>query len=90
LIHFPNAFSPNGDNVNDVFSAITYLTNVESPDLNIYNRWGELIFHTNDITITWNGEFNGEPMPVGSYPYTFTFNCFAEPQKLTGNVMLVK
>ncbi|MBC8172794.1 MAG: gliding motility-associated C-terminal domain-containing protein [Chitinophagales bacterium] len=90
LIHFPNAFSPNGDNVNDLFSAITFLPDVELPELNIYNRWGELIFHSIDIAIPWNGEFNGKLMPLGNYPYTFTFNCFGEPQKLRGSIMLVR
>ncbi len=58
-IAFPNAFSPNGDGNNDVFGPATY-TSVKSFEMYIYNRWGEKVFYTNDITKGWTGYVNGK------------------------------
>lgn len=90
LIHLPNAFSPNGDNVNDSYGIITYLSNVESPLLTIYNRWGEMVFQTTDAVKGWDGNYNGEPAASGSYVYTFQFDCFGENQLQTGSLSLVR
>ncbi|MFN0276014.1 MAG: gliding motility-associated C-terminal domain-containing protein [Chitinophagales bacterium] len=90
LIHFPNGFSPNGDNINDVFIPITYLQDVEDPEMRIYNRWGEIVFETTDMNIGWDGSFNNENQPVGSFVYTFSFLCFGEKQLVTGTITLVR
>ncbi|WKZ65678.1 MAG: gliding motility-associated C-terminal domain-containing protein [Flavobacteriales bacterium] len=64
----PNAFSPNGDGVNDVF----YVRGgpFETIDLKIYNGWGELIFQTTDPTFGWDGTHDGRPEINGVYVYT--------------------
>jgi gliding motility-associated-like protein len=64
----PNAFSPNGDGVNDVFYVRggPFLT----IDLRIYNGWGELIFQTTDPLFGWDGTYKGEPEINGVYQYT--------------------
>jgi gliding motility-associated-like protein len=69
-IWVPNAFTPNGDQLNDVFkveaeAAISF-------DLTIYNRWGEIIFHTNDIKQGWDGTFRGRPCQEEAYLYQFS------------------
>lgn len=71
-IYFPNAFSPNGDNINDLFQGIGY--NVVEYDLKIYNRWGEIIYETTDFNYTsgWDGTYNGKPVDIGSYVYQAT------------------
>jgi gliding motility-associated-like protein len=72
----PNAFTPNDDGLNDVFNvtaiSIFNLTGASMTDfeLKIYNRWGSLIFQSNDINKGWDGTFNGKPVPVGVYMYT--------------------
>jgi gliding motility-associated-like protein len=58
-IIFPNAFSPNGDGNNDTFTAGVYQS-VEWFKLEIYNRWGERMFTTNDIARGWDGYFDGK------------------------------
>ncbi|MBK9146810.1 MAG: gliding motility-associated C-terminal domain-containing protein [Flavobacteriales bacterium] len=64
----PNAFSPNGDGVNDVFYVRggPFLT----MELRIYNGWGELIFETTDPAFGWDGTYNGKPEINGVYVYT--------------------
>lgn len=63
----PNAFTPNGDNLNDTFGPTTpcgILFKME-----IYNRWGQVIFSTNSSTDQWDGTFQGNPVESGKYTY---------------------
>ncbi|NOQ28449.1 MAG: PKD domain-containing protein [Bacteroidales bacterium] len=57
-IKFPNAFTPNGDGLNDTFKPVS--KGVISYEMYIYNRWGELIFTTKDLDAGWNGKMNGD------------------------------
>ncbi len=67
LLEVPNAFSPNDDGVNDVFLPLNYgLLNYE---FRIYNRWGELIFLTNDPAKGWDGVYNGVEQELDVYVY---------------------
>jgi len=66
----PNVFTPNGDYVNDFFEL-----NVSAPfelHVSIFNRWGELIFESNDCYFKWNGEYKGEKVQTGTYVYIIT------------------
>jgi gliding motility-associated-like protein len=70
----PNVFSPNGDAINDKFKIFGTEQVVEVNRLQIFSRWGELIyenfnFDINDATIGWNGEFKGKPMNPGVFVY---------------------
>jgi len=74
-IFVPNAFSPNGDSLNDVWkvSAIS-IYNVVGDKLTqfsakVYNRWGTLVFESDDIYKGWDGNFNGGKAPTGVYIY---------------------
>ena len=64
----PTAFTPNGDGLNDVFR-VGNAKFERLADFEIYDRWGQLIFKTNDKTKGWDGTFNGEPMDMGVYHY---------------------
>ncbi|MBC7554921.1 MAG: gliding motility-associated C-terminal domain-containing protein [Taibaiella sp.] len=66
--NYPLAFSPNNDGKNDVFH-ITQYKYEKLVEFNIYNRWGELVFHTTDKTKGWDGHHNGEPQDMGVYFY---------------------
>jgi gliding motility-associated-like protein len=71
-IYFPNAFSPNGDGINDEFC--TYMgpeVELNNFELKIFDRWGEEVFSTTDPAGCWDGNFRGKPMPQGSYAYFF-------------------
>ncbi|MFY8020542.1 MAG: gliding motility-associated C-terminal domain-containing protein [Bacteroidia bacterium] len=62
-----NVFTPNGDSTNDRFFAVG--TSIREFHMYIYNRWGELLFESNDIKDGWNGETKGNPCPDGVYIY---------------------
>ncbi len=64
----PNAFSPNGDALNETFQ-ISGLEELESYRCEIYNRWGEMVFSTTDKKTFWDGTYKGRPAPKGVYIY---------------------
>ena len=64
----PNAFSPNGDGVNDVF--FVRGGPFETMELRIYNGWGELVFETTDPTAGWDGTHKGKQEINGVYVYS--------------------
>ena len=59
LYLMPNAFTPNGDNVNDCYSIKNWRTILEL-DFGIYNRFGERVFHTADPNACWDGAYKGK------------------------------
>lgn len=63
-----NGFSPNGDGIND-FLVIEGLEGTVTDKIAIFNRWGNLVFTTNDYQNDWNGRWNGENLPDGTYFY---------------------
>jgi gliding motility-associated-like protein len=66
----PNTFTPNGDGANDAFVPYPYRF-IESIELQVFNRWGQLVFETNDPDINWTGiNLNGENLAEGVYFYT--------------------
>jgi len=67
LFYVPNAFTPNGDNVNDVFKAEGEGIDMDNYKMSIFNRWGTKIFETNDMKKGWDGTYKGEIVPTGSY-----------------------
>jgi len=68
-IFVPNAFSPDGDGINEIFRPI--VTGYEEYELVVLNRWGERVFKTSDAYIGWNGNIEnvGNQAPVGVYTY---------------------
>ena len=91
--YLPNAFTPNGDGLNDSFGAIPKYDYVRSYNLSIYNRWGQLIFETSNINNGWNGTFQGSPSPAGAYIYRIAYNESGESpvtKTVEGTVMLVR
>lgn len=67
----PTAFSPNGDGVNDIFKINDGIYN--NFKIAIFNRWGTVVFNSEDPTIGWNGEFEGQPVNGGTYLYQISF-----------------
>ena len=67
-LYIPNAFSPNGDGVNDSWE-ILGLQNHPGNKLEVYNRLGIKLYETTDYKSDWNGTYNGQPLPDGTYFY---------------------
>jgi len=70
-VFVPDAFSPNGDGLNDELLAKS--AQLQSFSFSVLNRWGETVFHSDDITVGWDGNINGENAPVGFYVYKVSF-----------------
>jgi gliding motility-associated-like protein len=68
VVYIPDAFTPNTDGINDLFELKTRF--VKSIDLTIFNRWGDPVFHSTELSKSWDGKVNGGDAPVGSYAYT--------------------
>ncbi len=64
----PSAFTPNGDMNNDIFKFET--KNILEFELKIFNRWGEIIFSTGDVSQGWDGNVSGHPQNIDTYKYT--------------------
>lgn len=74
-IYIPNAFTPDGNGVNDLFFVNGHqLAEVE---MMIFDRWGELIFQSNGLP--WNGTVNGRDAPDGVYPYRVIYRYYTDP-----------
>ncbi len=66
-VKVPSAFSPNGDGRNDFLKI--FLQRIQSFELKIFNRWGELVFETNNANILWDGTYKSEPQDIGVFQY---------------------
>ncbi|THU39189.1 T9SS type B sorting domain-containing protein [Niastella caeni] len=64
----PNAFTPNGDGKNDCFG-IRRWGNATIVQFSVYNRWGQMVFETNNTARCWDGTLNGKPLAAGGYAY---------------------
>lgn len=64
----PNAFSPNGDGINDTWN-IKALNSYDDYELSVFNRYGRTVFTTKNYSKQWDGSFNGKLLPVGTYYY---------------------
>ncbi|HRH58134.1 MAG TPA: gliding motility-associated C-terminal domain-containing protein [Chitinophagales bacterium] len=88
-IFIPNAFSPNGDGVNDKF--LVRSKSLKSMHLEIYDRWGHKVFETDNISEGWDGTFKGQPSPLEAYGYYFKGECLqGDKITLKGNVTIIR
>jgi gliding motility-associated-like protein len=89
FIRIPNAFTPNGDGVDDTFGAL-YAGEVDFIEMNIFNEWGNLIFNSNNIDKRWDGNKNEKPQPTGTYVYVIKYNENGSEQVLKGTLTLIR
>ncbi len=92
-VHYPNAFSPDGNSHNDLFHALVTCP-VTDYEFRVYNRWGELIYETNDVDAGWDGSYKGKSAGVGVYVWYVNYSGIRSAQnfsqELSGNVTLVR
>jgi len=86
LINFPNAFTPNGDGLNEYF-LLQSACNFEQYHLEIYSRWGELMFESNDQYLGWDGTFKDEKAIQGSYVYQLYYGLPFKGSKVTQGIV---
>lgn len=88
-IHIPSAFTPNGDGINDNFGLSTGISSALF-SFYIYNRYGKLVFKTNDGFEKWDGRLKGKPSPGGVYVWMMTYKNkagFVQTDKGTVNLI---
>lgn len=86
----PNAFTPNGDGLNDLFKPV--LLGVNAYNFLIFNRFGEELYHTSDPQAGWDGYYQGALCMEGAYAYRISFidDVDNQPHVFVGTVMLLK
>jgi gliding motility-associated-like protein len=83
----PNAFSPNGDNINDKW-VITNIEKYPTSTLEIFNRYGQMLYSKTGYLNTWDGTYNGKPLPVGAYYWII--NIKQTNKKLSGSISIIR
>lgn len=87
----PNSFSPNNDGQNDLLKL--YSNGIkEIIYFAIFNRWGEIVFETEDINAIWDGAFRNKPCDTGVYVYLLKYDCSTSTEEVIkrGNISLVR
>jgi gliding motility-associated-like protein len=87
-VTIPNAFSPNGDGINDVWN-IEPLELFSEAVTQVYNRYGQMVHSSRGYNKPWDGTNNGKPVPVGTYFYIIDLRVKDEP-KMTGSVTVLR
>jgi gliding motility-associated-like protein len=88
-VYIPNAFTPNGDNENDILYVRGQL--LESMVFRVFDRWGELVFETFERSTGWDGTFRGKQLPPDVYDWYLEATCIDKEQAvIKGNVTLMR
>jgi gliding motility-associated-like protein len=91
-IHIPTAFSPNnvGNEDNDVYQIIVG-KNIESIGFKVFDRWGNLLFESNNKTFKWDGTYKGKLLNTGVYAYIVDVTYVGgTTKKMSGNITLIR
>lgn len=67
VIFAPNTFTPDNDSYNEVWRVYMQGIDIYNFNLLIFNRWGQIVWESNDIDVPWDGTYNGQPVPEGTY-----------------------
>ena len=85
----PNTFTPNQDNKNETFIAVT--RGVKFYNLTIFDRWGHIVFESEDTSIGWDGTFKGNSCINGVYVWKIKASSFnGSTKELNGHILLNK
>ncbi|MGV3599035.1 MAG: PKD domain-containing protein, partial [Bacteroidota bacterium] len=89
ILYVPNAITPNGDNNNDYFEVSTYF--VTEMKVIIFNRWGEIIFRSDDVYFKWDGTYEGYPVQQDVYAYYIVARGFNQELLVrSGNITVLR
>ncbi len=89
IIYIPNAFSPNNDGTNDFFYPVIN-RQVEKYELFIYNRWGNLVFNSNNQYQKWDGKYQGEIVKEGVYYYIIYITAGNKEKKFHSSLTILR
>lgn len=83
----PSAFTPNQDGVNDTWE-IQGIADYPNASINVFNRWGRLVFHSRGYPLAWDGTAGGIPLPPGVYYYLIDPGIFLAP--ISGSLSIIR
>jgi gliding motility-associated-like protein len=90
-VYFPNSFTPNGDGRNDNFGPTGNVLAISNYVMNIYNRYGQQVFSSNNPLLKWDGTFKGKKLETGTYIWQAKFKYLSRIQKsFYGTVSIIK
>lgn len=85
----PNIFTPNNDKINDHYRIANGFIIDELTSFEVFSRWGELLFNTNEKTLGWDGTYGGQPAMNGMYIYIVTYTCGGNEHTVKGSFGLM-
>jgi gliding motility-associated-like protein len=86
----PNAFTPNGDGLNDIFR-LKYPGTIDGYQMQIFNRWGQMVFSSSDPFGGWDGKYSSVLQPAGTYVWIIrSTDRSGKKQKIEGSVVLIR
>lgn len=90
-VEIPNIFTPNGDGLNDTFGAVI-IDGLEDVELmEVWNRWGKLVFEGTGKAARWDGMVDGEPAPSDVYLYKIIVTCSGNDDEIMiGDITLMR
>lgn len=89
-IWFPSAFSPNNDGRNDIARLLGDITSVTNYKLSIFNRWGQVVFYTEDVYKGWDGTYKGKEESINTFYYLIQCSIDGEEATMKGDITLIK
>lgn len=92
LIYAPNTFTPDDDEFNQDWRVFMEGIDIYDFELTLYNRWGQIIWESRDIEIPWDGTYNGQRVPDGTYPWTIRTRNVLNDEKVEfrGHVNVIR
>ncbi len=83
-LYLPSAFTPNGDNINDDFGISNFYIIETLEYFDIFDKWGGVVFHTNNKNAKWDGYYKGKALNPGVYSYKISYACHGKNYLKTG------
>lgn len=74
-VQIPTAFTPDGDGLNDSFGVLTVAGREKVLEMQVWNRWGQMVFESTDPQARWKGDHSGKPAPSDVYAYRVMVGC---------------
>jgi gliding motility-associated-like protein len=95
VYYIPNSFTPDGDEFNNIFTPVfTAGIDYHTYEMTIFNRWGEIVFETQDPQIGWDGSYGNQGLDVqlGVYTYKISFKTpqLDDRREILGHVNVVR